>query len=623
MSVTVFKILNVLLHEFGNNSIYTIAFAEQSAKDDTGSDTEDDDIDIHGKSQQVEEHNDDSDLLEEDYQIEVNFVEEARIENFFLQNFISPTSIRSATSANDISSPTKKGKKVNTLLPLDEPLDASTTNKVLDNVLGKGKHINAMPSKGLDDLQGIVFISNLPFDVDYGACYRRPRGSGQKVTNIQDKDSSGPVGIPSLPPVHKNPEVQVKSTTSGSSREKSVDDEVEREAKMTQGIDPTDVKRVGSRDFTMTYSLLSQLVSGRNDFMIRVRLCRMWDIINHGKMVSADVSLGNLKDPEDKLDVTDGGGAECIIYRTVMGRNRAIFPFTLRDVVEFFTHFKMHLRQEFPPLFGRDHMAYRSSYLPVKHQSGISVGPTIRARLQTGFLAAATINLSGAYTETFGPDHRPIVEFSLHNIHTMKLHQKIQQQYFNTNKEDLLKNNNTNEWDTHNKQLRKCNTTGDALSVAGNTNEAKNKRVRGINDGDQLKNRGVKVSISTKVDEQKNKKGEVSFFTTYASKVYVNLDIDYIRSLKQKFSTISTSVNVIESSNINSIPIEEEMFINRMNIKNLLKSDWSADIQNLIEDESEPKDRVPKELSTEKVSVDILLDKLEDHEEEVHIIDGG
>ncbi|KAM3221767.1 hypothetical protein P3L10_021037 [Capsicum annuum] len=33
----------------------------------------------------------------------------------------------------------------------------------------------------------------------------------------------------------------------------------------------------------MTYSFLLQLVSGRNDFMIRVRLCRMWDVINHKK----------------------------------------------------------------------------------------------------------------------------------------------------------------------------------------------------------------------------------------------------------------------------------------------------------------------------------------------------
>ncbi|KAM3250367.1 hypothetical protein P3L10_004436 [Capsicum annuum] len=40
-----------------------------------------------------------------------------------------------------------------------------------------------------------------------------------------------------------------------------------------------------------------------------------------------------------------------------------------------------------------------------------------------------------------------------------------------------------------------------------------------------------------------------------------------------------TRVQLIKSSNINSGLIEEEMFTNRMNNKNLLESDWSADIQ--------------------------------------------
>ncbi|CAN4108587.1 unnamed protein product [Withania somnifera] len=69
-------------------------------------------------------------------------------------------------------------------------------------------------------------------------------GSGQEVTKVQDKDSGGPVGIPSLPAVPKKPGVQVKSTTSGSSREQSDDDEAEGEAETTQGTDPADVKRV-------------------------------------------------------------------------------------------------------------------------------------------------------------------------------------------------------------------------------------------------------------------------------------------------------------------------------------------------------------------------------------------
>lgn len=172
-------LLNVLLHEFENNSIYTIASAEQSAKDDSGSDTEDEDIDIDGKSQQVEGDDDDSDLLEEDNQTEVNFDEEADIAKKILQNFISPTSLGPATSANDISSPQKKAKEVETILPLDEPLEASTPNKALDDILGKGKEIKAMQSEGADDLQGTVFISNLPFDVDYGEVKQRFSAFGE------------------------------------------------------------------------------------------------------------------------------------------------------------------------------------------------------------------------------------------------------------------------------------------------------------------------------------------------------------------------------------------------------------------------------------------------------------
>ncbi|PHT36137.1 hypothetical protein CQW23_23837, partial [Capsicum baccatum] len=150
-----------------------------------------------------------------------------------------------ATSANDISRPKKKGKKVNTFLLLDEPLDASTPNKVSDDILGKGKQINAMPSEEVDDFQGQFSLATylLMLIMEYVTDDQgedlilegmpATEGSGQEVTNIQDKDSGGPVGIPSLPTVSKKPRVQ--------------------------------------------------LVSGRNDFMIRVRLCRMWDIINHKK----------------------------------------------------------------------------------------------------------------------------------------------------------------------------------------------------------------------------------------------------------------------------------------------------------------------------------------------------
>eukprot|EP00891_Asterochloris_glomerata_P004111 jgi/Astpho2/4111/e_gw1.00063.10.1_t len=64
--------------------------------------------------------------------------------------------------------------------------------------------------------------------------------------------------------------------------------------------------------------------------------------------------------------VMQPGGQESIIYGTVMGGIGALLPLTSREDTDFFSHLEMHLRQENPPLAGRDHMAYRSYYFPVK-----------------------------------------------------------------------------------------------------------------------------------------------------------------------------------------------------------------------------------------------------------------
>ena len=37
-----------------------------------------------------------------------------------------------------------------------------------------------------------------------------------------------------------------------------------------------------------------------------------------------------------------------------------------REDWDFFSHLEMHMRQEQPPLAGRDHLAFRSFYFPVK-----------------------------------------------------------------------------------------------------------------------------------------------------------------------------------------------------------------------------------------------------------------
>nr|XP_016463138.1 PREDICTED: uncharacterized protein LOC107786203 [Nicotiana tabacum] len=89
----------------------------------------------------------------------------------------------------------------------------------------------------------------------------------------------------------------------------------------------------------------------------------------------------------------------------------------------------------------------------------------------------------------------------------------------------------------------------------------------------------VVIVTSTTV---KQFRGGVTFATTYASKIYVNLEIDYITTLIQKFGPTFLGVQTIGSSHVNNIPIEEEMFMNRMNITELLESDWSAEIHEYI-----------------------------------------
>lgn len=75
--------------------------------------------------------------------------------------------------------------------------------------------------------------------------------------------------------------------------------------------------------------------------------------------------VGDVVTSLQKASLVPGGG-ECIIYGTVMGSLGALLAFTSREDVDFFNHLEMHMRQEHPPLCGRDHMAYRSAYFPVK-----------------------------------------------------------------------------------------------------------------------------------------------------------------------------------------------------------------------------------------------------------------
>lgn len=69
-------------------------------------------------------------------------------------------------------------------------------------------------------------------------------GAGCDSSRSREKNSNGALGSTSLPTIQKKSGVPVRSTTSGSSRELSDDEEVEGENELIQSTDPADVKRV-------------------------------------------------------------------------------------------------------------------------------------------------------------------------------------------------------------------------------------------------------------------------------------------------------------------------------------------------------------------------------------------
>lgn len=60
------------------------------------------------------------------------------------------------------------------------------------------------------------------------------------------------------------------------------------------------------------------------------------------------------------------GGRDVILWSGLAGTIGVLIPFVTRDDVDFFQSLEQHLRSEDPPLAGRDHLAYRGYYVPVK-----------------------------------------------------------------------------------------------------------------------------------------------------------------------------------------------------------------------------------------------------------------
>lgn len=79
----------------------------------------------------------------------------------------------------------------------------------------------------------------------------------------------------------------------------------------------------------------------------------------------ATFHLGEIVTSIQKTTLTLGR-AECLLYTTIFGSIGVLVEFKSKSDFEFFQTLEMHIRNEEPPLCGRDHLAFSSSFFPIK-----------------------------------------------------------------------------------------------------------------------------------------------------------------------------------------------------------------------------------------------------------------
>lgn len=77
-------------------------------------------------------------------------------------------------------------------------------------------------------------------------------------------------------------------------------------------------------------------------------------------------------------------------------------------------------------------------------------------------------------------------------------------------------------------------------------------------------------------------KGALCFSSTNNSKIYMNLDVPYVVSLRDRFAQHSRKLKLFESSEVQKLTLEEKMFFHRMSVKELVETKWNEDLKEYV-----------------------------------------
>ncbi|GFY94408.1 RNA-binding (RRM/RBD/RNP motifs) family protein [Actinidia rufa] len=466
-------------------------------KDDDGSsdDLEDSDVDSVEDTQQPDGAFDDSDMIEKgDVPPKFDFDEEADVARKVLNSLISSSTKGIPTSGDGDSNQPSGSRHDESNVP-DKPSDGSVnvSGMIKPENSGKIKLTNLKAADGEDDLRRTIFISNLPFDIDNEEVKQRFSGYGEVQSFI-----------PVLHQVTKRPR------GTGFLKFKT--------------FDAADAAFSAADTGTAQNKELEK--SKKEDHDHRNLYLAKEGLIVEGTPAAEGVSAGDMSKRQtlDRKKMVKLQSPNFHVSRTRLIMYNLPKSMTEKELKQLCIDAVTSRATKQKPVirqikFLKD--SKKGEVVKQNHSRGVAFLEFTEH--QHALVALRVLNNN---PETFGPEHRPIVEFALDNVQTLKLRtSRLQAQQQSTHDDadhHVQENNDVHPPDGQpNMKSRKRKVQGDVRSLMSSKtrkeDETDNKLLEGVaaEEGRPIKKqvndrrRGNRNKFSSEGKEERSKQKEV------------------------------------------------------------------------------------------------------------------
>ncbi|XP_057500570.1 uncharacterized protein LOC130784642 isoform X3 [Actinidia eriantha] len=430
-------------------------------KDDDGSsdDLEDSDVDSVEDTQQPDGAFDDSDMIEKgDAPPKFDFDEEADVARKVLNTLISSSTKGIPTSVDGDANQPSGSRHDESNVP-DKPSDGSVnvSGMIKPENSGKIKLTNLKAADGEDDLRRTIFISNLPFDIDNEEVKQRFSGYGEVQSFI-----------PVLHQVTKRPRgtgfLKFKTFDAADAAFSAADTGTGlgiflkgRQLKVLRALDK---KSAQNKELEK---------SKKEDHDHRNLYLAKEGLIVEGTPAAEGVSAGDMSKRQtlDRKKMVKLQSPNFHVSRTRLIVYNLPKSMTEKELKQLCIDAVTSRATKQKPVIRQIKFLKDSKKGEVvKHNHSRGVAFLEFTEHQHALVALRVLNNN---PETFGPEHRPIVEFALDNVQTLKLRTsrlQAQQQSTHDDADHVQENNDLHPPDAQpNMKSRKRKAQGDVRSL--------------------------------------------------------------------------------------------------------------------------------------------------------------